>query len=202
MLTVELIKELLPKAQAIAEECTGEKCYPVKSIRIAPAHSYWAQVKKIARGVNQFDLSVSSLLFGPIFEKNQEVGEKELLWTLVHECLHCMPDGHGHGREFQRRAAKINEKYPEANIKRVNSTVDRYASVGVVASDVKTSAPYTLVCTCGWFHNYSRWSKNFDLLHRCRCPRCRGSKFTVKDNLTGKIVRDSRSGVTVRPLVR
>ena len=111
-----------------------------------------------------FKISIASKLL------DDDVTERGLLNTLIHELLHTCKGCLNHGEEWKTLADKVNAKY-DLGIKRCNSAAEK----GLDESyDYKPlPAKYFLQCpNCG--HIYKRKRMCYPVAHpeKCGCPRC------------------------------
>ena len=103
--------------------------------------------------------------------------------TVMHELLHTGQNCMKHTGEWKRRAELVNAKY-SMNVKRCTSAEEKnleYVS--------RERVHYHLICdTCHKKWKYKRKTRIIKIITgelltstRCRCPHCRGTKFTVAE---------------------
>lgn len=105
-----------------------------------------------------------------------ELDEKIIKNTIIHEVIHCLPNCNNHGKEFQKYARYINEKFGY-NISRVGNKKEDYEKSNIEYNE-KEKYNYYIKCTkCGQSFFRKRIDKHF--VQKYRCGKC-GAKFKVE----------------------
>lgn len=106
---------------------------------------------------------------------DDDVPDKGLINTLLHELLHTIPNGMCHTGEWKKAADKVWDKLGY-KIKRTNSAEEKGISVEITQRNYN----YALKCEkCGQIFGYTRMSKAVQNPDRCRC-KCGGKVIRIK----------------------
>lgn len=130
------------------------------------AKSRYGMCKKENDG---FVISVSDMLL------MDEVDEKSLKDTIIHELLHTCKDCQNHGAQWKKLAQAVNEKYGY-NIKRASSRTEKG-----LPEIKERDAKYAVCCTvCGKVFERYRMSKLIRYPNMYCCGVCRGKLKRIK----------------------
>lgn len=176
ILTQELIREYINKAQMICEECIRDFEMPIiEEVNVSKAQSYWAQVRRV--GYKTFSIRVSNVF--NLIEDEQDA-ENRLLSSMTHELIHTQPGCMNHLKPFQIMANRINRKYPQLSV-----------STGVTAESIGLHIPekpdkYHVICTkCGAVSKYKRRPDIWNYINKkhspYRCTTCENDSFIGKE---------------------
>lgn len=123
----------------------------------------WGQCKMLSNGV--FDISISARLL------EDDVDNNVVKSTIIHELLHTVEDCFGHGEKWKMLALKVNQAYPDYNIKRISTAEEKG-----IKSDIKEyKKNHKIVCIeCGYFVYRQRAGKLVLHPEKFRCGKCGG----------------------------
>lgn len=131
---------------------------------------------------NTFFISISSRLL------NDGVEKKALFDTLIHELLHTCGDGGEcmeHTGMWLKLANKVNQHYPELNIKRITSSEEKgLEPVKRTYRPIK----YFLKCpNCGKIYARKKMTYAIKNAERCGCSKCGNWGLELIENDIDKI---------------
>lgn len=127
----------------------------------------WGDCGRI-KGSHSFRIRINPVLL------RDDVPEKALLETILHEYLHTCPGCQNHGTRWKQYAARINVRYGY-QIKRCDSEEDKGIQKGLIK---QAKRKYAIKCQhCGMVYRYSRKGKAYMHPEEYHCGRC-GGKLT------------------------
>ena len=125
------------------------------------AKKRWGQCHK--NPDNTFSININSALLA------DDIEDKGLIETLLHELIHTCKNCFNHKSEWQRIANTVNRAY-NLNIKRTNSAEDKGIENYVYN---KPEYKYTVSCPCcNYQWHYARMAKIVKNPQNFRCGRC------------------------------
>lgn len=132
----------------------------------------WGQCKKVPGG---FEINISTRLLV------DDVDEKSLMDTVLHEVLHTCPNCMNHGKTWKEYARRLNKKFGY-DIKRCTSSEEK----GIEPTSREQDYKYIVKCeNCNLKYYYLRRGEVIRQIqanpnhHRCSCGRCRSNKLVV-----------------------
>lgn len=119
------------------------------------------------RITGEFRIRISTYLL------EDDIPDRALLDTLLHEYLHTCPECQNHGAVWKRYAAKINARYGYA-IKRINSEKEKEVPEGRIQHRHMERKYQLQCCGCGKIIRYARRTGTYMSPGRYRCATCGG----------------------------
>lgn len=131
----------------------------IKNVKVnSRAKKRWGQCRKLPDGSFEIEISVRLLA--------DQVPERSLRSTIVHEILHTCPGVRGHGRLWKGYAALMMDRHPGYRI--TTTTTPEELEIDAAAEDHR----YLLRCSgCGRKIYRDRMSSlvKYPARYRCRC---------------------------------
>ena len=165
--TVELVEQSMVKANDILKSVYPSYVEPsITKIEVRNAESYWGMVCP----------SKHWMRISRSFERiaDDYVAKTALEGTVIHELIHTIPGCFNHGSKFKIIANRVNEKYPQYDIK----TSTKASEYGLPEIAVRGDK-YEITCPkCGMITHYKRTPKY--PISDYRCSHCGSGELVMK----------------------
>ena len=162
------LNSYIPKAEEILQSCN----IPYGKVESVEPNSRfrarWGDCGYVDRKAKTFKIRISDYLL------QDDIPEKSLMDTLLHEYLHTCPGCQNHGTQWKLYAARINARYGYA-IKRTNSEKEKEVPEGRIQHRRMERKYAIQCCRCGKVFRYARRTKAYATPYRYHCGTCGGS---------------------------
>ena len=175
-LTKSLILETLDKGYGIISDVWPTFTRPrigFYDIKIGQSRTNWATIFIHSND----DFQPFRLIVSDIFERipDENIAQRALLETLIHEAIHTIPGCANHQQKFKRVCALVNAANPSLKIT-VTSNFKNYGIKDFSKREVKVTETWDIKCTdCGKTWHY-KWKPDWatkNRIGRCTCPYCK-----------------------------
>lgn len=145
----------------------------INSITITNASSYWANIRRVkSHGDVSFSIRVSKTIE---LIPNEELAQRRLEETIIHELIHTIPGCMNHGSYFKHFCSLVNNNYPNRYVIKTRTNSEDYG----VAIENKPKFKYEIVCThCGKKYYYARKPK-YDI-RNYTCGKCHKDGLIIR----------------------